>query len=222
MAASLRLSDLTFPRSPLYVICDADACARAGWSLVDFADACVAGGARLLQIRAKQLSGRDFLEAATTICDRARQAEALVVVNDRADVARLSGAGGLHVGQDDLTPRQARAVVGSSIVLGLSTHTNEQIDAAVAEPIQYMAIGPVFGTSSKDTGYEAVGLERVKHASQAAARASLPLVAIGGITLERAQAVLDAGAASVAVIGDLLATGDPEARVKQYLTTLKR
>lgn len=217
MAASPKPSDLKFPRTPLYVICDADACARAGWTLVDYAFACLSSGANLLQIRAKQLSGRDYLEASIAIVKRARQSNALVVVNDRADIARLSNAGGLHVGQDDLTPRQARSVAGEGIVLGLSTHTPDQIEASVNEPIDYLAIGPVFGTNSKDTGYDAVGLDRVKLARQAADRASLPVVAIGGITLANAQHVLDAGAAAVAVIGDLLSTGNPESRVKDYL-----
>jgi thiamine-phosphate pyrophosphorylase len=171
----------------------------------------------LLQIRAKQLPGRDFLEATTAIVERARESEALVVVNDRADIARLSGAGGLHVGQDDLTPVDARAVAGADILLGLSTHTREQIDAAVRESIEYLAIGPVFGTASKDTGYDAVGLERVALAKQIADTASRPVVAIGGITLDTAQQVLDAGASAVAVISDLLSTGSPEARVRQYL-----
>jgi thiamine-phosphate pyrophosphorylase len=188
---------------------------------VDFAFACLSGGARLLQIRAKQLAGRDFLEAAMVIVERARESAALVVVNDRADIARLSGAGGLHVGQDDLTPAHARAVAGAGVLIGLSTHTREQIDAAVLEPIDYLAIGPVFGTASKDTGYEAVGLDRVRLATQIAGTASLPVVAIGGITLDRAQQVLDAGASAVAVISDLLSTGHPEARVRQYLAELR-
>jgi thiamine-phosphate pyrophosphorylase len=143
-------------------------------------------------------------------------------VNDRADVARLAGADGLHVGQDDLTPRGARAVLGDAAMLGLSTHTHAQIQAAVEEPVSYIAIGPVFGSVTKATGYDAVGLEMVRAAAagQAAAPAVLPVVAIGGITLERAGDVIAAGAASVAVIGDLLRGGDPERRVGEYVDRL--
>jgi thiamine-phosphate pyrophosphorylase len=143
-----------------------------------------------------------------------------VVINDRADIARLSKAGGLHLGQDDLPPAHARTLVGTDILIGRSTHTTGQLTAAVVEPVGYVAIGPVFGTASKDTGYNAVGLEMVRHAAQIAGGRQLPVVAIGGITLERAAAVIEAGAASVAVIGDLLSTGDPAGRVRDYLRRL--
>jgi thiamine-phosphate pyrophosphorylase len=141
-------------------------------------------------------------------------------VNDRADIAALAGADGVHVGQDDLPPRHVRRVVGDRAIVGLSTHTLEQVDAALDAPISYLAIGPVFGTATKTTGYEPIGLERVGSAAQRARARGLPLVAIGGITLARAAFVVEAGAASVAVIGDLLAGGDPEARVRAYLERL--
>jgi thiamine-phosphate pyrophosphorylase len=126
------------------------------------------------------------------------------------------------VGQEDLAPRAVRTVVGDDAVVGLSTHTVEQLERALDEPVSYVAIGPVFGTATKETGYEAIGLERVADASRRAAARGLPLVAIGGITVHNARAVVDAGAAAVAVIGDLLATGDPEARVRAYLERLGR
>lgn len=148
-------------------------------------------------------------------------------MNDRADVARLSGSAGVHVGQDDLSPAAARAIVGPRAIVGFSTHTEAQVDAAVAQPVDYMAIGPVFGTATKETGYTAVGLDRVRYAaaaaresSSAAIRPARGVVAIGGITLETAPAVLAAGATAVAVIADLLATGDPEARVRAYIQRL--
>jgi thiamine-phosphate pyrophosphorylase len=121
-----------------------------------------------------------------------------------------------------LAPRAVRTVVGDDAVVGLSTHTVEQLERALDEPVSYVAIGPVFGTATKETGYEAIGLERVADASRRAAARGLPLVAIGGITVHNARAVVDAGAAAVAVIGDLLATGDPEARVRAYLERLGR
>jgi thiamine-phosphate pyrophosphorylase len=166
------------------------------------------------------LAGAAFLDTASAIVDLARPAGASVIVNDRADIARLAGAAGVHVGQEDLAPRAVRTVVGDDAVVGLSTHTVEQLERALDEPVSYVAIGPVFGTATKETGYEAIGLERVADASRRAAARGLPLVAIGGITVHNARAVVDAGAAAVAVIGDLLATGDPEARVRDFLKVL--
>jgi thiamine-phosphate pyrophosphorylase len=153
----------------------------------------------------------------------ARPFGAIVLVNDRADLAALSGADGVHVGQDDLRVEDVRRAFPSLGWVGLSTHTPAQIAAAAATPASYVAVGPVFGTSTKDTGYDAVGLALVgegRRAVDAAAGAPRPVVAIGGITLERAPAVLAAGADSVAVISDILSTGDPEARVRAYLDRL--
>ncbi len=152
----------------------------------------------------------------------AHAAQAQLIVNDRADIARLAGADGVHVGQEDLTPASVRAIVGDAAIVGLSTHTIAQADLAVREPVTYIAVGPVFGTTTKTTGYEHVGLEMVREAARLAGVRGLPLVAIGGITLENAASVLEAGAASVAVIGDLLSTGDPENRVRMYRDRLWR
>ena len=126
----------------------------------------------------------------------------------------------VHVGQSDLAPAVVRPIVGTERVVGVSTHTVEQIDAAVLEPVDYVAVGPVFGTSTKQSAYQAVGLDRVREAARKAHARSLPVVAIGGITIDRAADVIDAGAASVAVISDLLASDDPEARVRAYLHAL--
>ena len=142
-----------------------------------------------------------------------------VIVNDRADVAVLTAAAGVHVGQEDLSPTDIRRVAGADVLVGLSTHTSDQITAALTEPISYLAIGPVFATATKSTGYDAVGYQAVERAATQAASRHLPVVAIGGITLETAPRVIDAGAAAVAIIGDLL-TADPEARVKEYLAVL--
>jgi thiamine-phosphate pyrophosphorylase len=206
----------------LYVICDADACERAGWTLVDFASACLDGGARLLQIRAKRAPSGWLLNRTEAIVARATTVGAQVIVNDRADIARLTGAAGVHVGQDDLSPSAVRRIVGGDSLVGCSTHTPAQIDAALSEPISYVAIGPIFGTKTKDTGHEPVGLERVREVADLATPRGLFVVAIGGITLDRAQAVIESGAASVAVISDLLATGDPRERVHAYLQRLSR
>jgi thiamine-phosphate pyrophosphorylase len=206
----------------LCAIVDVDVAQRAGWSPLDLAVAYLNGGARFLQIRAKSLPGAEFLDLASRLRERADAAAACLIVNDRADIARLSGAAGVHVGQDDLPATAARAIVGEAAVLGLSTHNREQIDRGVLAPVTYIAIGPVFGTATKRTGYEAVGLARVRDASDRAAPRGISVVAIGGITLERAADVVEAGATSVAVITDLIAGGDPEARVRAYLDRLSQ
>jgi thiamine-phosphate pyrophosphorylase len=187
---------------------------------LDVARAYLTAGAGWLQLRCKSLASGAFLDLACAIVDEAQQAGALVIVNDRADLAALSGAQGLHVGQTDLSARDARRVVGAEAIVGLSTHTPEQWNAAVREPVSYIAIGPVFGSTTKETGYSAVGLSTVAQASTAAAARGLPAVAIGGITLDTAPSVIDAGAASVAVITDLL-DGDPEARCRAFLRVLQ-
>lgn len=211
---------MSVPLSPLYVICDADVCGGAGWRLPDFAAACLDGGATLLQVRAKELSGREFLDTAEAIVALARPRGATVIINDRADIARLSGASGVHVGQEDLPPFAVRRIVGGDAVVGLSTHSDAQLAAAFEEPVSYVAIGPVFGTATKDTGYDPRGIEVVRAAAEAARAQQLPLVAIGGITLSRARLVIEAGAQSVAVISDLLSTGDPAGRVQEFLRAL--
>jgi thiamine-phosphate pyrophosphorylase len=208
-------------RSPLYIICDDEICRSKGWPIGDFAAACLDGGARLLQLRVKTASARLFASAAQDLVKRAEPYDAQVIVNDRADIARMTGAAGVHVGQDDLTPVDARLVVGDGAIVGLSTHTESQLQAALLEPISYAAIGPVFGTSTKNTGYEALGLDKVRAAASFLRSRDMPLVAIGGITLERAADVVRAGAHAVAIITDLLSGGDPARRVRQYLDALQ-
>jgi thiamine-phosphate pyrophosphorylase len=187
------------------------------------ADAYLAGGARFLQIRSKHASSAAFLEMCEQVVVRARRAGALVVVNDRADIAKLAAADGVHVGQDDLEPASARRILGGSAVIGLSTHSLEQVRAALTQAISYIAVGPIFSTSTKDTGHDAVGAALVREAASLVRAEGIdrPIVAIGGITIERAPDVLKAGAASVAVISDLLSTGNPEARVREYLQALR-
>jgi thiamine-phosphate pyrophosphorylase len=130
----------------------------------------------------------------------------------------MSGAAGVHVGQDDLAPLAVRQILGPGAIVGYSTHTTAQVEAASAEPVTYVAIGPVFGTRTKATGYEPVGLALVSDAARVSR--GLPVVAIGGITLETAPAVIEAGASSIAVISDLLAGSDPAARVRAFLDAL--
>ena len=223
--------------SPLYAILDCDAVTARGWAPADVCRAWLSAGIRLIQLRAKSARFGAFLDVADDIAPLCREAGATLFINDRADVAVLCGADGVHVGQDDLSVADVRRVSASGLqptyvarpaaqgrdytglMVGLSTHNDAQIAAAVSQPISYLAIGPVFGTGSKDTGYSPVGLAQVERAAVAAHAAGLPLVAIGGITLDRAPAVWAAGADAVAVIADLL-PGDVagvESRARAWL-----
>jgi thiamine-phosphate pyrophosphorylase len=161
------------------------------------------GGAEILQLRHKGHWSRSIFESARSIAALCREAGALFVVNDRADFAMLLGSG-LHVGQDDLPPRDAHSLIGSEAVLGFSSHNPAQLCAAGGEPVDYVALGPIFGTASKENPDPVVGVEELRRCR---ALVDKPLVAIGGITLESAPAVWAAGADSVAVIGGLLPQG---------------
>jgi thiamine-phosphate pyrophosphorylase len=194
--------------------------ARAGWAPLDLARAFLDGGARLLQIRAKNLGSGPLLTLCEDVVQAASPYHASLIVNDRADIAAIAQAAGVHVGQEDLAPVDVRRLVGPEAIVGFSTHTVAQIEYARHEPISYLAIGPVFGSRTKDTGYSAVGLDLVSAAARLVA--PLPVVAIGGITLETAASVIEAGAASVAVIGDLVATDNPRGRVAAYLQRLAK
>ena len=190
---------------PLYPIIDVDLCRMRGLDPVAFAAGCVRGGARLLQVRQKGSTGGTgaLLAVVRGVIAEGRPAGTRVIVNDRADLAAISGADGVHVGQQDLPPAAARLVVGDGAVIGISTHTREQIDEAAAGTADYIAVGPVFRTTTKETGYDPRGLDLVAYA----ARTGKGVVAIGGITSANARDVLNAGASSVAIISDLLAEG---------------
>jgi thiamine-phosphate pyrophosphorylase len=209
------------PLFPLNAIIDADVADAHGWDPVALARAYLAGGARFLQVRAKTAGSAWLLDTCEAIVAAARPAGAIVIVNDRADVARLAEAAGVHVGQTDLSPADVRTIVGPDAIVGLSTHSEAQVDAAQDQPASYIAVGPVFGTGTKETGMDPVGLELVRYAvARERTGGRRPVVAIGGITLERAADVLAAGASSAAVISDLFAGGDPEARVRAYVERL--
>jgi thiamine-phosphate pyrophosphorylase len=201
---------MVLPR--VYAILDVDLARARDRDPLELAVAFLEGGARLVQLRAKALPGSDFLALARALVEQAHARGARVILNDRADIAWLAGADGVHVGQDDLPPSAVRGLLPGGAI-GLSTHTREQFDDGLAEPVDYLAVGPVFETGTKDTGYAALGLPFV---TWAAARTDRPIVAIGGITLDGAPDVIAAGAASVAVISDLLTGDDPAARVRAW------
>lgn len=177
-----------------------------------------AGGARLVQIRAKLAEGRALYEIVVAALAALRGTDTRLVVNDRVDVACAAGADGAHVGQDDLPASAARELLGPHRILGISTHTLEQARIASGLPVDYVAYGPIFRTTTKANPDPIVGLDGLMRVR---AVVSTPLVAIGGITLERAADVIAAGADSVAVIGDLwLDEGAVETRVARFVDVL--
>jgi thiamine-phosphate pyrophosphorylase len=163
------------------------------------------GGANLIQLREKNLTPRQFFKQAEEALHIARQRGVRIVINDRVDIALALEADGVHLGQDDFPPEAARRLLGDRAIIGVSTHSVEQARRASRLPVNYLAIGPIFPTSSK-TDLEPVlglgGLRRVRDAI-----GNFPLVAIGGITRENAREVLESGADAIALIGALLANG---------------
>ncbi len=205
---------------PVYPILDVEVCRGRGMREWALARIWLDEGVRLFQLRAKHLPSGELLTLIDALARDARRADALFIVNDRADLARMSGAGGVHVGQDDLSPVDARRVVGMDRVLGVSTHNDAQVAGALEAPVDYIAIGPVYSTSSKTQPDALVGLAGVGRGGPRGWGAGKPLVAIGGITRDTAPDVLAAGASSVAVIADLL-SDDPRARIREYMSLLR-
>ncbi|MGB7723259.1 MAG: thiamine phosphate synthase [Bryobacteraceae bacterium] len=189
---------MNLPR--LYPILDTESLAGRGVSIQDAAAAFLEGGAGILQIRHKGHWNRGVFESARQVARLCREAGAPLIVNDRADFAMLLEAG-LHVGQDDLAPGDARRLLGPGAVIGFSSHNADQLAAAGGEPVDYAAFGPVFPTTSKRNPDPVAGVAEIRRCR---ALVGKPLVAIGGITLENALDVLRAGADSVAVIAGLL------------------
>ena len=203
-----------FP-SPFYAM--ADTLNRPDLSFQGLTGHLCAGGVRLLQLRVKQQPTRDFVALATEVRRICRRAQCTLIINDRVDIALVVEADGVHLGQEDLPLAAARKIVGREKIIGVSTHTAEQALAAEQEGADYIGFGPLFGTMTKATGYTARGLEQLQEIHQ---RVRLPIVAIGGITAERAPAVLQAGADAVALISDIVLAPDIRSRVKTLLRQL--
>ena len=162
----------------------------------------ISGGALLIQLRDKWAPAGEYYRAASEAVEHAHRHGVRIIINDRADVAHASGADGVHLGQDDLAPTYARDLLGPSAIIGFSTHSLDQAHDAMALPIDYIAIGPIFATATKDDPEPVVGLEGLRAVQ--ALDPDFPLVAIGGITRENAVSVLAAGADSVALISGLV------------------
>lgn len=200
--------------SPLYAILDRSV--ARGRDLPGLLDAVLAGGCRLVQLREKTMPLGDLLPLARLLARRCREVGALLIVNDRADLALAAGADGLHVGQDDLPARQARGLLPPGMILGVSTHDPEQARRAVADGADYVAVGSIFPTTTK-AGFQLVGPELIRRVRP---EVPVPLVGIGGITAENAPSVLGAGADAVAVISALCAAPDPEAATRALLARI--
>jgi len=177
----------------------------------EFALELVAGGATLIQLREKDASAKEILRLAREL-RRLLPENVALILNDRPDVAIAAHVNGVHVGQDDIPPEAARRIVGPDRLIGVSTHTLEQWKAAHETSANYLAIGPVFATTSKQNADPVIGIQGVR---QAHVLSRKPLVAIGGITLQNCQSVIEAGADSVAVISELLT--DPRNVTAQFL-----
>ncbi len=176
-----------------------------------------AGGASLIQLREKKADARQFFTDAEAALRVAKSRGTRLIINDRVDLALALAADGVHLGQDDLPPEAARHILGERAVIGFSTHNIEQAIAASRLPIDYLAVGPIFPTTSKDNPDPVVSLDGLSRIRRALPH-GLPVIAIGGVTFENARETLAAGADSVAVIGALL--GDPariEARTRDWL-----
>jgi thiamine-phosphate pyrophosphorylase len=193
----------------LYLVADAISTARL--------ETAIEGGVELVQLRIKDAEDALILEEAARfkqVCDRH---QVPLIINDRADLAVAAGAAGVHVGQDDQSVAEARAIVGDSAIVGLSTHTREQIDAAQGLPLDYFAVGPVFETPTK-AGRPAVGTELVTYAR---AHARMPFYAIGGIDSASVAAVLAAGGRRIAVVRAITQSAEPHTAARELAHALE-
>ena len=190
----------------------------SGLSHIEQVRRLIAGGATLIQLREKNAPAGEFYDAAVGSIALAREHGVKIVINDRVDIAVASGADGVHLGQDDLPPDQARRLLGERAVIGFSTHSVEQARKAIGLPVDYIAIGPIFGTTTKENPDPVVGLEGLIAVREAIGE--FPLVAIGGITQANTRTVLNAGANSVAIITDLLRDSGEIESAMRYLNDL--
>jgi thiamine-phosphate pyrophosphorylase len=200
----------------LYAIMDAVWLRRSELAL---AELLAESGVELIQYRNKQLPTRTLLQVIQGLVSKVQPRGVRLIVNDRPDVAALAGAGGVHVGQEDLPVAAARMICGPELWVGVSTHSIEQIRAAAMTTADYIAVGPVFSTATKQRPDPVVGTELLRRARGLTAK---PIIAIGGITVERAEEIFRAGADCVAVAQDLLAAENPGHRAKEFLAIAAR
>jgi len=205
---------VTLP-TPLYVILDRGA--AGGRDLVLLLDAVLAGGCRLVQLRDKSMPLDDLYPTACALRRRCREAGCLFIVNDRVDLALALEADGVHVGQDDLPAREARRLLRPDMILGVSTHDENQARRARNDGADYVAVGSMFPTGTKP-GFRLVGPDLVRRVRP---EIRVPLVAIGGITVDNVAEVIRAGADAVAVISAVCAAPDPAAAARRFLEVIR-
>jgi thiamine-phosphate pyrophosphorylase len=203
----------------LYAIADAQVLAKHGIALAQFAAELRDAGVTLVQYRDKLTSPQQILSAASILRTAFAGTPCRLIMNDRADLAVLADFDGVHVGQGDLSPADARRVVGSQRIVGVSTHSEAQVQAADLTVADYIAIGPAFATGTKSDTEPVVGLEGIRRAR---ALTRKPLVAIGGINRANARSVIEAGADSVAIISALLPEGESVEKVARDFLELLR
>lgn len=201
-----------------YPIIDTAFLTKRGIAPEEIAGALADEGVRIAQFRHKAPYTRDALAQAERVGRIIREAGAVYVVNDRADIALMAGADAVHIGQDDLPPEAVRRIVGSGVAVGFSTHNEQQLRSGDQEHVDYLAFGPVFGTASKENPDPTVGVEEL---ARLRSLTDKPLVAIGGITRANVRQVFEAGADSVAVISDLVAD-DLAGRIAEWLELARR
>lgn len=188
----------------VYLVTDRTLC--LGRPLDDVVAEAVRGGSGVVQLREKNASSREFLELARALVSRIQPLGIPLIINDRADIALAAGAAGLHVGQSDLPPEEARRLMGPDAIIGLSVETREELLAAASLDIDYVGISPVFATPTKTDTHEPWGLDGLRWARE---HSDLTLVAIGGIHAHNARSVIDAGAHSLAVVSEICSADDP-------------
>ena len=198
--------------SPLYAILDPGQ--SKGRPAIRILADLLNGGAKLLQLRAKEMTSNEFYRLAIEARELTRQAGCLLIINDRVDIAMASQADGVHLGQEDLPLETARRLMGRTRLIGISTHDLRQAQDAEGADADYIGFGPIFGTSTKETGYSARGTAMLKEIRKAV---KIPIVAIGGITEDNVTQVWDAGADTAAIISDIMRTEDVADKVRRIL-----
>ncbi len=193
---------MTFKLPTIYPITDRKI---SGLTHFEQARRLIDGGARLIQLREKVGSSREFFEAAVQTIEYANAYGVSIIINDRVDIALSAKAAGLHLGQSDMPPEKARVLLGDEAIIGYSTHTLEQARRAATLPVNYIAFGPIFATKTKVDPDAVVGLDGVRRVREAIG--DIPLVAIGGIDLDSVEDVISAGADSVAMINAIIGSG---------------
>jgi thiamine-phosphate pyrophosphorylase len=208
-----------FGHNSLYAITDREI---AGLEHPQIVSEFLVGGAKVIQLREKKASTKDFYEAALESVKLTKQKGACLIINDRVDIAEMVGADGVHLGQDDIAPEKARLILGDSAIIGISTHSMEQALIADKLPVDYIAVGPIFPSLTKPEASDSVldkqiGLKLLEDVCKLVTK---PVVAIGGITLDNALSVLATGAGLVAVISDLAKYGNISQRTSKFLEKL--